>query len=100
MNSTHKVVKNSLNPVWDPIDIPIRSLCNGEYERGLKFVVLDWNRGGSTRHKDIGEFATTLGGLVDDADKKEKIFLLAQPGNEVSENVPIIYSRGEGITRK
>lgn len=28
-----EVVKNTLNPVWQPFSIPVRALCNGDYER-------------------------------------------------------------------
>ncbi|KAJ7317160.1 hypothetical protein JRQ81_003322 [Phrynocephalus forsythii] len=38
-----EVVKNNLNPVWQPFSIPVRSLCNGDYDS----------------HDFIGEFATS-----------------------------------------
>uniref|UniRef100_A0A3B3S3P4 Copine 5 n=1 Tax=Paramormyrops kingsleyae TaxID=1676925 RepID=A0A3B3S3P4_9TELE len=28
-----EVVKTTLNPVWQPFSIPVRALCNGDYER-------------------------------------------------------------------
>lgn len=28
-----EVVKNTLNPVWQPFSIPVRALCNGDYDR-------------------------------------------------------------------
>ncbi|MED6239275.1 Copine-9, partial [Ataeniobius toweri] len=28
-----EVVKNTLNPVWEPFSIPVRGLCNGDYDR-------------------------------------------------------------------
>lgn len=28
-----EVVKNTLNPVWQPFTIPVRALCNGDYDR-------------------------------------------------------------------
>lgn len=28
-----EVVKNTLNPVWQAFSIPVRALCNGDYER-------------------------------------------------------------------
>uniref|UniRef100_A0A8C6VA59 Copine family member 9 n=1 Tax=Naja naja TaxID=35670 RepID=A0A8C6VA59_NAJNA len=40
-----EVVKNNLNPVWQPFSIPVRSLCNGDYDR--------------LGHDFIGEFATS-----------------------------------------
>uniref|UniRef100_A0A3B3WDA8 C2 domain-containing protein n=1 Tax=Poecilia mexicana TaxID=48701 RepID=A0A3B3WDA8_9TELE len=52
-----EVVKNTLNPVWEPFSIPVRALCNGDYERTIKAEVYDWDRDGS--HDFIGEFTTS-----------------------------------------
>ncbi|KAL8212845.1 UNVERIFIED_CONTAM: Copine-9 [Gekko kuhli] len=52
-----EVVKNNLNPVWQPFSIPVRALCNGDYDRTVKIDVYDWDRDGS--HDFIGEFATS-----------------------------------------
>uniref|UniRef100_A0A3Q3F992 Copine Va n=1 Tax=Kryptolebias marmoratus TaxID=37003 RepID=A0A3Q3F992_KRYMA len=52
-----EVVKNTLNPVWEPFSIPVRALCNGDYERTIKIEVYDWDRDGS--HDFIGEFTTS-----------------------------------------
>ncbi|XP_075773385.1 copine-9-like, partial [Pelodiscus sinensis] len=52
-----EVVKNTLNPVWQPFSIPVRALCNGDYDRTVKVDVCDWDRDGS--HDFIGEFATS-----------------------------------------
>ncbi|NXX22186.1 CPNE9 protein, partial [Podargus strigoides] len=52
-----EVVKNTLNPVWQPFTIPVRTLCNGDYDRTVKIDVYDWDRDGS--HDFIGEFATS-----------------------------------------
>ncbi|KAI4827877.1 hypothetical protein KUCAC02_031239, partial [Chaenocephalus aceratus] len=27
-----EVIKNNLNPVWQPFTIPVRALCNGDYD--------------------------------------------------------------------
>ncbi|KAM8863213.1 copine Va isoform 2-T2 [Spinachia spinachia] len=51
-----EVVKNTLNPVWQPFSIPVRGLCNGDYDRTIKVEVYDWDRDGS--HDFIGEFTT------------------------------------------
>ncbi|TNN29611.1 Copine-9 [Liparis tanakae] len=29
-----EVVKNNLDPVWQAFKIPVRALCNGDYDRG------------------------------------------------------------------
>uniref|UniRef100_A0A3B3ZZM6 C2 domain-containing protein n=1 Tax=Periophthalmus magnuspinnatus TaxID=409849 RepID=A0A3B3ZZM6_9GOBI len=51
------VVKNTLNPVWQPFAIPVRALCNGDYDRTIKVEVYDWDRDGS--HDFIGDFTTS-----------------------------------------
>uniref|UniRef100_UPI00398E665C copine-9-like n=1 Tax=Pristiophorus japonicus TaxID=55135 RepID=UPI00398E665C len=52
-----EVVKNTLNPVWQPFTIPVRTLCNGDCDRTVKVDVYDWDRDGS--HDFIGEFTTS-----------------------------------------
>ncbi|XP_012602363.1 copine-5 isoform X2 [Microcebus murinus] len=52
-----EVVKNTLNPVWLTFSIPVRALCNGDYDRTIKVEVYDWDRDGS--HDFIGEFTTS-----------------------------------------
>ncbi|KAG7266600.1 hypothetical protein CRUP_010650 [Coryphaenoides rupestris] len=41
-----EVVKNTLNPVWQSFTIPVRALCNGDYDRTIKVEVYDWDRDG------------------------------------------------------
>ncbi|XP_067010318.2 copine-8 [Anabrus simplex] len=57
---THRteVHKWTLNPVWQPFTIPIRSLCGGDMQRTIMVICYDWNRNGS--HNRIGEFFMTL----------------------------------------
>ncbi|XP_061584711.1 copine-9-like isoform X2 [Cololabis saira] len=52
-----EVIKNNLNPVWLSFTIPVRALCNGDYDRTVKVDVYDWDRDGS--HDFIGEFTTS-----------------------------------------
>ncbi|XP_062852539.1 copine-8 [Trichomycterus rosablanca] len=52
-----EVVKNTLNPVWQAFKIPVRALCNGDYDRTIKIEVYDWDRDGG--HDFIGEFSTS-----------------------------------------
>ncbi|XP_073475795.1 copine-8 [Aquarana catesbeiana] len=52
-----EVVKNTLNPVWQAFKIPVRALCNGDFDRTIKIEVYDWDRDGS--HDYIGEFTTS-----------------------------------------
>ncbi|XP_072306181.1 copine Va isoform X2 [Eucyclogobius newberryi] len=51
-----EVVKSTLNPVWQPFSIPVRALCNGDYDRTIKVEIYDWDRDGS--HDFIGECTT------------------------------------------
>ncbi|XP_067110183.1 copine-8 isoform X2 [Osmerus mordax] len=53
-----EVVKNTLNPVWQAFKIPVRALCNGDYDRTIKIEVYDWDRDGRY-HDFIGEFSTS-----------------------------------------
>uniref|UniRef100_A0A674PKU1 Copine VIII n=1 Tax=Takifugu rubripes TaxID=31033 RepID=A0A674PKU1_TAKRU len=52
-----EVVKNTLDPVWQAFKIPVRALCNGDYDRSIKVEVYDWDRDGG--HDFIGEFSTS-----------------------------------------
>ncbi|XP_053280133.1 LOW QUALITY PROTEIN: copine-8 [Pleuronectes platessa] len=52
-----EVMKNTLNPVWQPFSIPVRALCNGDYNRTIKVELYDWDRDGS--HDFIGELTTS-----------------------------------------
>ncbi|XP_050412535.2 copine-8 [Patella vulgata] len=53
-----EVIKKTLDPTWKPFSIPVRSLCNGDYDRVLKFECYDWDADGG--HDFIGEFKTNL----------------------------------------
>ncbi|XP_069668660.1 copine-8-like [Periplaneta americana] len=53
-----EIIKNTLNPQWQKFSIPVRSLCNGDYDRNIKVVCYDWNSSG--KHSLIGEFYVTL----------------------------------------
>jgi hypothetical protein len=41
-----EVIKNTLNPTWQPFTIPVRSLCNGDHDRLLKIECYDWDKDG------------------------------------------------------
>ncbi|XP_067931223.1 copine-8-like isoform X1 [Watersipora subatra] len=57
---THKTeyIKNTLKPKWKRMRIPVRVLCNGDYDRSIKVECFDWNSNGS--HEIIGYFLTNL----------------------------------------
>ena len=54
-------VRNSLNPSWDTLEISMKTLCNGDYARELKFDVFDYD---SANDPDlIGSFITDFNTL-------------------------------------
>ena len=53
-----EVVMNNLNPQWKQFSLPVRTLCNGDYQRDLMFSVFDWDSDGD--HDFIGSFHTNL----------------------------------------
>lgn len=53
-----EVVINSLNPSWQPINITLQQLCNGDLDRPLLIECLDFDLHGS--HPLIGTTRTTL----------------------------------------
>ncbi|XP_063221312.1 copine-8-like isoform X2 [Bacillus rossius redtenbacheri] len=60
-----EVVKRSLDPRWRKFSIPVRLLCNGDYDRSIKITCCDWNSSGE--EKLIGECHTTLKKLSEGA---------------------------------
>nr|XP_033814546.1 copine-8 isoform X3 [Geotrypetes seraphini] len=43
-----EVIKNTLNPVWQAFKIPVRALCNGDFERNgqlLRYKLRKWGTG-------------------------------------------------------
>lgn len=54
-----EVIKNTLNPTWRPFTVKARVLCNGDYDRSIKFDCYDWDSDGSS-HDLIGSFVTNL----------------------------------------
>nr|CAD7433582.1 unnamed protein product [Timema monikensis] len=53
-----EVIKNTLDPKWKKFTIPVRLLCNGDYDRSIKVACYDWNSNGTEYL--IGEFSTNL----------------------------------------
>lgn len=53
-----EVIKNNLNPVWQPFSIPMQRLCNGNVSLPLLWQVYDWNASG--KEDFIGEFKASF----------------------------------------
>ncbi|XP_061526657.1 copine-7 isoform X3 [Phyllopteryx taeniolatus] len=53
-----EVIKNNLNPVWEPFKVSLISLCSCDEERRLKCLVWDYDSRG--KHDFIGEFYATF----------------------------------------
>lgn len=53
-----EVIKNTLDPYWKAFTIPVRELCNGDYDRNLHVICNDWNSNGEVDL--IGQFDITV----------------------------------------
>lgn len=56
------VVRNDLHPLWNQAQLNIEAVCNGDLDRAIKIVIWDHRRSG--KHKHMGEFETTVNGLL------------------------------------
>lgn len=68
--AVHKteVIKNTLNPTWKEIVLPLQTLCNGDKLRSIKVECYDWDSNGS--HDFIGAFETTIDEITNKKVKK------------------------------
>eukprot|EP01043_Picozoa_sp_COSAG02_P000868 COSAG02_NODE_18_length_54986_cov_345.599322_2_plen_157_part_00 len=57
-------VKNSLDPMWQPFDVPLSVLCGGDRDttRALRLQVFDYEKSGD--HRLLGEATTTVAQLL------------------------------------
>ncbi|CAB1102218.1 unnamed protein product [Ectocarpus sp. CCAP 1310/34] len=58
-----EVIMNDLSPAWQPQDMSVQALCNGDYLRPLQLEVWDWDRDGD--HDCMGRLKTSLQGLLE-----------------------------------
>lgn len=56
-----EVIKNSLDPSWDSFTKPVVEICNGDFDRKLKFDIYDHENDGTREF--IGSFEATLNQL-------------------------------------
>lgn len=56
-----EMIKNTQHPSWAPFRVGSRELCNGDYERPLRFDIFDYNS--NDKHDLIGSFVTNVNGL-------------------------------------
>jgi Copine/C2 domain len=56
------VVRSNLNPMWNEVNLDLEVVCNGDLDRALKIILWDHRRSG--KHKHMGEFETTIHGLL------------------------------------
>lgn len=87
------VARNELNPMWDEALLDIESVCNGDLDRAIKVTILDHRRNG--KHKHMGEFETTVNGLVssmigNDNGDALGFSIRNKHGKEIAECFPVI----------
>ena len=61
------VARHDLKPIWNEAQLDIEAICNGDINRAMKIVLWDHRRSG--KHKHIGEFETTIQGLLNAKEK-------------------------------
>jgi len=78
---------NHLNPYWEPFDIGLEELCNGDMQYPIRIAVFDHNKRG--KHKFIGAFETKLATMIEktsvkgnaDRDRAFELTLEGDDGN-------------------
>lgn len=69
---------NNLNPVFQPVEIKLQKLCNGDHNRSIKVEIFDFQSSGD--HKFIGETSFTIKNITKD---QQKEFTLKEKGKSV-----------------
>jgi hypothetical protein len=68
---------SNLNPVFQPFELKLQKLCNGDHLRPIRLELWDYSSDGS--HKIVGEFDFTIHQLLNE-NKRE--YLLKEPSNK------------------
>uniref|UniRef100_A0A6I8S3F2 Copine-2 n=1 Tax=Xenopus tropicalis TaxID=8364 RepID=A0A6I8S3F2_XENTR len=96
-----EVIKYTLDPVWKPFTVPLQSLCNGDIEKPIKVVCLDYDNDGG--HDFIGEFQTTAIKMCESRDFQPVEFECINPKKQKKKrsykNSGIIIIKSCKITR-
>ena len=66
-SSKTKTIYKTLHPVWNDATLDIEAICNGDLDRAIKIIIWDHRRSG--KHKHMGEFETTINGLIQQRDQ-------------------------------
>ncbi|XP_059152171.1 copine-8-like [Physella acuta] len=80
-------VQRTLNPTWKTFTIPLKTLCNGDYNRSVKIECYDWNANGS--HELIGYFITNVNEILNC--DKHTAFELNNPKSKKHKKAGEIY---------
>lgn len=62
-------IRGDLNPLWTGTTLDLEATCNGDTSRALKLIVWDHRKTG--KHKQMGEFETTMNGFVSAAQEPQ-----------------------------
>lgn len=57
-----KVIKNDLNPKWEPVSLRLTDICGGDKKKTVLITVRDWQKNG--KHSPMGFFETSVEGLL------------------------------------
>ncbi|RWS28392.1 copine-8-like isoform X2 [Leptotrombidium deliense] len=82
----------SQSPLWQTIKIKVKDLCNGDYDRNLRFDCMSYHSSGD--HKLIGSFQTTLNDLLKH-DKSQPFKLLSDKNRSEKGKIELMNVRLE-----
>eukprot|EP01029_Cantina_marsupialis_P029086 TRINITY_DN779775_c0_g1_i1.p1 TRINITY_DN779775_c0_g1~~TRINITY_DN779775_c0_g1_i1.p1 ORF type:complete len:626 (-),score=199.47 TRINITY_DN779775_c0_g1_i1:208-2085(-) len=92
------VIKNTLNPVWKPIDIPVQTLCNGDIHRPIVWKVFDWDKSGG--NDLIGIFNASVNDIAQPGFSRPVINEKKQKKKKSYKNSGIILAKSAQIAKQ